>query len=128
MRCTYVTLVLVLPPSYALRVICWFIISVHIKLITLLTTEIVCAVNVPERSYLLLFHTLRKLTLGITNFMLNPPSNILVIRLASVVVVLTQSLHVLFHCGKHFDSKNCYLSSPTVQSEQNLEGMSTTCV
>ena len=35
-------------------------------------------------------------------------------------------LHVLSHRGKHFE--NCYLSSRTVQSEQNLEGKSTTCV
>ena len=35
-------------------------------------------------------------------------------------VVLVQFLHVLFHCGKH--SENCYLSLPTVQSEQNLHG------
>ena len=69
---------------------------------------------------------LRKLTSGMTVFMLNPPSNILVIRLVNVVVVLTQSLHELFPRGKH--SENCYLFSPTVQSKQNLEGMSSTCV
>ena len=56
-----------------------------------------------------------------TNFMPNPTSNILVMRLADVVVVLTQSLHILFYRGKH--SENCYLSSPTMQSEQNFEGM-----
>ena len=64
--------------------------------------------------------TLKKLTSEMTNFMSNPPSNILVIWLATAVVVLVQSRHVLFHCGKH--SENCYLSLPTVQSEQNFYG------
>ena len=59
-------------------------------------------------------------------FMLNPPSNILVIRLVNVVVVLMQSLQVLSPRGKH--SENCYLFSTAVQSEQNLEGMSSTRV
>ena len=122
----YVPLVLVLTPSYVLHVICGFIISVQAKLIVLLTTKTLCALNVPERSYLLLLHPLRKLTSGMTNFMSNPPSNIFVTRLATVVVVLTQSLHALSPPGKH--SENCHLYSPTVQSKQNLEGMSTTCV
>ena len=101
----HVPLVLVLNPSYVLRVICGFIKSVQLKLIALLATEILCAVNVPERSYLLPLHPLTRLTSGMTNFKSNPLSNILLIRLANVVVVLTQSLHVLPHRGKH--SENC---------------------
>ena len=46
--------------------------------------------------------------------------------MANVVVSLMQSLHVSLYCGKHY--KNCYLSSPIMQSKQNIEGMSTTCV
>ena len=49
--------------------------------------------------------SLTRLTSGMTNFKSNPLSNILLIRLANVVVVLTQSLHVLPHRGKH--SENC---------------------
>ena len=82
--------------------------------------------NVPVRLYLLLLEPLRKLTSEMTVFMLNPPSNIWEIRLINVVVFLTQPLHILSSCGKH--SENCYLFSPTVQSEQMLEGMSSTCV
>ena len=82
--------------------------------------------NFPVRLYLLLLEPLRKLTSGMTVFMLNPPSNILEIQLINVVVFLTQPLHILSPCGKH--SENCYLFSPTVQSEQMLEGMSSTCV
>ena len=55
----------------------------------------------------------KKVNIGLTVFMLNPPSNILVIRLVNVVVVLTQSLHVLSHRGKH--SKNLYLFSVPIQ-------------
>ena len=122
----YVPSVLVLTPSHALCMICGFIISVQEKLITLMTTEILHPINVPVILHLLLLHPLSKLTSGMTVFMLNPPSNILVMQVANVVVVLTHSLHVLPLHGKH--SKNYYLSSPTMQSEQNLEGSSSTCV
>ena len=66
------------------------------------------------------------LNIGMTNLMSNPPSIILAIQLTNVVVVLTQSLQILFHHGKH--SENCYLSSPTVQSKQSFHGMSTAYV
>ena len=84
-----------------------------------------CAANVPERASAAIT-SLKEVNIGMKNFISNPPSNILMIRLANMVVVLTQSLHVLSPRGKH--SENCYLSSPTVQSEQNLEGMSATCI
>ena len=71
-------------------------------------------------------HTLNKLTSGMIVFMLNPPSNILVIWLANVVVVLTQSLYVLSPRGKH--SEDCYPFSLTLQSEQNIGEMSSTCL
>ena len=73
----HVPLVLVLIPSYSLRMICSFIISVQVKLIGLLTPESLCVVNVPERWYLLLLHLLRKETSRMTNFMSNPPSDII---------------------------------------------------
>ena len=116
----YVTLVLVLTPCHALHVICRFKISIHAKLIALLTTNLR---NVSVKSYLLLLHPL---TSGMTNLMSNPPSIILAIQLTNVVVVLTQFLQILFHHGKH--SENCYLSSPTVQSKQSFHGMSTAYV
>ena len=68
----------------------------------------------------------KEVNMGNDSFYANTTSNILVIRMGNVVVVLTESLHVLSPRGKH--SKDCYLSSPTVQSKQNLEGMSSTCV
>ena len=114
-----------LTPADPHRVICGFIIIAQEKLIALLTIEILRAVNVLESLCLLLLHPLRKLTSRMIHFMSNPPSIILVICLANVVVFLTQSLHELSPRGKHFD--NCVLSSPVVQSEQNLEGMSSTC-
>ena len=115
---------LVLTQPYAIHVICGFIVSFQVKLSALLKTEFLCAVNVPVRSYLLLLHPLRKLTTGMTNFKSNPTSKMLVMRLTNVLVVLTQSLYVLLHRGKH--SENCYLSSPTMQSEQNFGGMPAT--
>ena len=119
------SLVLVLTLSFALCVICGFIKSVQLKLITLLTRNFF-AINVLERLYLLLLHTLRKLTSGMTIFLSNSPSNILGIQLANVAVVLMQCLHVQCHDTKHF--KSLCLSSPTKQSKQNLEAMSATCV
>ena len=104
----YVPLVLVFTPFYALHEICGFIISVEVKLIALLTTEILCAINVLVRSYLLLLHPLRKLTSGMTNFMSNPPSDILVIRagfltvstrIASSWKVFQKSLPILTNCA-----------------------------
>ena len=89
--------------TYALHGICGFIKSVQVQLIALLRTEILCTLDIPVRSYLLLMHLLRKLTSGMTNFMLNPPSNILVIQLANVVVILMQFLHVSLYCGKNYN-------------------------
>ena len=91
-----------------------------------MTREILCAMNFLESSNMLLLYLLKKSTSRMTVFMLNPPSNILVIWLANVVVVLTQSLHVLSPHGKH--SKNLLPSSTTLQSKQNVEGMSSTKV
>ena len=52
-------ILLMLTSSYALHEICGFIISVQIKLITLVTTEILCAINVLVRSYLKLLHPVK---------------------------------------------------------------------
>ena len=48
----YITLVLLLTPFHALWVTCKFMKNVQEQLITLLTTEILCAVNVSERWYI----------------------------------------------------------------------------
>ena len=64
----YVPLVLVLTPSYVLHVICGFIIRVQEKPITLLTTEILHAINVLERSYLLLLHSSRNINIDNDSF------------------------------------------------------------
>ena len=117
----YVPQLLVLTVSYSRDL--WVQNKCSGKTDPFLTTDIICAVNILERSYLLLLHPYGKLTLRMTSFLSNPPSNILVIRLANVVVALVQSLHILPHCGKH--SENCYLFLPTVQSKQNFAGMST---
>ena len=53
-------ILLMLTSSYALHEICRFIISVQIKLITLVTTEILCAINVKVRSYLKLLHPVKQ--------------------------------------------------------------------
>lgn len=117
----YVPQLLVLTLSYSCDL--WVQNKCSGKTDRFLTAEIMCAVNILERSYLLLLHPYGKLTLRMTSFLSNPSSNILVMRLANVVVVLMQSLHILSHCGKY--SENCYLFSPTVQSKQNFAGMST---
>ena len=80
----YITLVLLLTPFHALWVTCGFMKSVQEQLITLLTTEILCTVSVLERWYLLLLHPLSNITSGMTVLKLNPPSNILVTRLANL--------------------------------------------
>ena len=100
----YVPLVLVLPPSYALHVIFGFIISVQVKLMTLLTAEILCHKCFSEIISAAIA-SVKEVSIENDKFHVGPTFKYLGDTISHAVAFLVQSLHVLFHSRKH--SKNC---------------------